>query len=173
MNDIQVRQHVQPVRIEVSMKVLLVYPKMPATYWSLRYVLPFIGKKALFPPLGLLTVAAMLPADYEVRLLDMNVEPLTRAAVAWADLVFTSSMIVQKESLERAIRLCNELGKPVVAGGPYPTTCHDEIRGVDHFVLNEAETTLPPFLHDLVPGLVNCFNNWPDQSRAQALPPGR
>jgi len=152
MNDVQVRQHVQPVRIEVSMKVLLVYPKMPATYWSLRYVLPFIGKKALFPPLGLLTVAAMLPADYEVRLLDMNVEPLTQAAVAWADLVFTSSMIVQKESLERAIRLCNELGKPVVAGGPYPTTCHDEIRGVDHFVLNEAETTLPPFLHDLALG---------------------
>ena len=134
------------------MKILLVYPEMPATYWSLRYVLPFIGKKALFPPLGLLTVAAMLPADYEVTLLDMNVDPLTRAAVAWADLVFTSSMIVQKESLERAIRLCNELGIPVVAGGPYPTSCHDEIRGVDHFVLNEAETTLPPFLHDLALG---------------------
>ena len=126
----------------MGFKVLLVYPEMPATYWSLRYVLPFIGKKALFPPLGLLTVAAMLPSDYEVTLLDMNVEPLTRAAVAWADLVFTSSMIVQKESLERAIRLCNELGKPVVAGGPYPTSCHEEIRGVDHFVLNEAEMAL-------------------------------
>jgi radical SAM superfamily enzyme YgiQ (UPF0313 family) len=134
------------------MKVLLVYPEMPVTYWSLRYILPFIGKKALFPPLGLLTVAAMLPSDYEVTLLDMNVEPLTRAAVAWADLVFTSSMIVQKKSLERVIRLCNESGKPVVAGGPYPTSCHDEIRGVDYFVLNEAETTLPPFLHDLALG---------------------
>ena len=139
-------------RRTLSCNVLLVYPEMPATYWSLRYVLPFIGKKALFPPLGLLTVAAMLPSDYDVRLLDMNVEPLTRAAVAWADLVFISAMIVQKASLERAIQLCNQMGKPVVAGGPYPTSCHEEIRGVAHFVLNEAEITLPPFLRDLAAG---------------------
>jgi radical SAM superfamily enzyme YgiQ (UPF0313 family) len=136
----------------LGLKILLVYPEMPATYWSLRYVLPFIAKKALFPPLGLLTVAAMLPADDEPTLVDMNVEPLTRQAVAACDMVFTSSMIVQKESLERVIRLCNALGKPVVAGGPYPTSCHGEIRGVDHFVLNEAEITLPLFLHDLALG---------------------
>ena len=136
----------------LGLKVLLVYPEMPATYWSLRYVLPFIGRKALFPPLGLLTVAAMLPRDFELKLVDLNVEPLTAREVGAADLVFTSSMIVQKASLERVIRLCNDLGKPVVAGGPYPTHCHGEIRGVDHFVLNEAETTLPPFLRDLALG---------------------
>jgi radical SAM superfamily enzyme YgiQ (UPF0313 family) len=136
----------------LKLKVLLVYPEMPVTYWSLRYALPFIGKKAVFPPLGLLTVAAMLPSDFQLTLLDMNVEPLTRAAVAEADLVFTSAMIIQKASLERVIKLCNELGKPVVAGGPYPTSCHDQIPGVDHFVLNEAEITLPPFLQDLALG---------------------
>jgi radical SAM superfamily enzyme YgiQ (UPF0313 family) len=136
----------------LGLKILLVYPEMPPTYWSLRYALPIIGKKALFPPLGLLTVAALLPADYELTLVDMNVEPLTESAVAGSDLVFTSAMIVQKKSMERVVKLCNELGKPIVAGGPYPTSCHEEIRGVDHFVLNEAEITLPPFLRDLALG---------------------
>jgi radical SAM superfamily enzyme YgiQ (UPF0313 family) len=118
----------------------------------MRYALPFIGKKAVFPPLGLLTVAAMLPAEVEVSLVDLNVEPLQEAAVAAADLVFISAMIVQKESMAQVIRLCNDLGTPVVAGGPYPTSCHDQIQGVDHFVLNEAEVTLPLFLHDYARG---------------------
>ncbi|GLH65946.1 B12-binding domain-containing radical SAM protein [Geothrix edaphica] len=133
-------------------RVLLVYPEMPPTYWSMRYALPFIGKKAVFPPLGLLTVAAMLPEGFEVSLVDLNVEPLTEAAVARADLVFISAMIVQKESMAQVVQLCNRLGKPVVAGGPYPTSCHDQIAGVDHFVLNEAEVTLPLFLHDYALG---------------------
>ncbi|WP_257305180.1 B12-binding domain-containing radical SAM protein [Geothrix campi] len=118
----------------------------------MRYALPFIGKKAVFPPLGLLTVAAMLPAEAEVSLVDLNVEPLQEAAVAAADLVFISAMIVQKESMAQVVRLCNDLGTPVVAGGPYPTSCHDQIQGVDHFVLNEAEVTLPLFLHDYARG---------------------
>jgi radical SAM superfamily enzyme YgiQ (UPF0313 family) len=129
-------------------KVLLVYPEMPPTYWSMRYALRFIGKKSVFPPLGLLTVAAMLPRDYEVTVVDMNVEPLTEAAVAATDLVFISSMIVQKESHERVVRLCKKLGKTVVAGGPYPSSYPDQMEGVDHLVLNEAETTLPLFLDD-------------------------
>ena len=101
-------------------KSCLVYPKMPPTYWSLKYALPFIGKKALFPPLGLLTVAAMLPRDYEVELVDMNVRALTERAVAKADVVFTSSMIVQKDSLESVIRLCKQLGKRSWREGPIP-----------------------------------------------------
>jgi radical SAM superfamily enzyme YgiQ (UPF0313 family) len=129
-------------------KVLLVYPEMPPTYWSMRYALRFIGKKSVFPPLGLLTVAAMVPRDYEVTLVDMNVEPLTEAAVAASDLVFISSMIVQKESHERVVKLCKKLGKTVVAGGPYPSSYPDQMEGVDHLVLNEAETTLPLFLDD-------------------------
>ena len=133
-------------------RALLVYPEMPPTYWSMRYALPFIGKKAVFPPLGLLTVAAMLPEDFEITLVDMNLEPLLDSAVARADVIFTSAMIVQKASLEQVIAQCHAHGKPVVAGGPYPTSCCEEIQGVDHFVLNEAEATLPAFLRDFSGG---------------------
>ncbi len=136
----------------MSRNVLLVYPEMPATYWSFRYTLPFIGKKASLPPAGLLTVAAMLPEDYHVKLVDMNVSPLKTKDIMEADIVMTSSMIVQKRSLEKVIRLCHELGKPVVAGGPYPTSSYQKISGVDHFVLNEAEVTLPQFLSDYESG---------------------
>ncbi|MBZ5586970.1 MAG: B12-binding domain-containing radical SAM protein [Acidobacteriia bacterium] len=133
----------------MGLKALLVYPEMPPTYWSMKYALRFIGKKASFPPLGLLTVAAMLPEEFEVTLVDMNVEPLRESAVAAADIVFTSSMIVQKDSLDRVIGMCKKHGKRVVAGGPYPTTSYERIEGVDHFVLNEAEVTLPQFIADL------------------------
>jgi len=136
----------------MPVRALLVYPELPPTYWSMTYALPFIGKKASIPPLGLLTVASLLPADWEVTLVDMNVERLRASAVSEADVVFTSSMIVQRESHERVVRLCNELGTPVVAGGPYPSSGHERIQGVDHFVLNEAEVTLPPFLADFARG---------------------
>ncbi len=132
----------------MGIKTLLIYPEIPPTYWSLKYTLPFIGKRAVFPPLGLMTVAAMLPDDFDVKLVDMNVEPLEESAVAGADLVLTSSMIVQKDSLEKVIGLCKKHGKKVVAGGPYPTSMNANIPGVDHFVLNEAEITLPAFLAD-------------------------
>lgn len=152
---------------------MLVYPEMPPTYWSLKYVLPFIGKKAIFPPLGLLTVAAMLPADWSLSLVDMNVEPLREAAVAQADLVFVSAMIVQKDSLERVIQLCHKLGKPIAAGGPYPTSCHSQIRGVDHFVLNEAESTLPAFLRDFERGRARPVYTSTDRPDLSLTPPPR
>ncbi len=133
-------------------RVLLVYPEIPATYWSFKYTLPFIDKRAAFPPLGLLTVAALLPGNYHVTLIDMNVTPLREKDILDSDLIFISSMIVQRESLERVIKLCNELQKPVVAGGPYPTSSFKKIQGVDHFVLNEAEVTLIPFIRDFERG---------------------
>lgn len=136
----------------MTVRALLVYPELPPTYWSMTYALPFIGKKASIPPLGLLTVASLLPADWDVTLVDMNVERLRPSAVSAADVVFTSSMIVQRDSHERVVRLCNELGRPVVAGGPYPSSGHDRIGGVDHFVLGEAEVSLPPFLVDFARG---------------------
>jgi radical SAM superfamily enzyme YgiQ (UPF0313 family) len=136
----------------MTVRALLVYPELPPTYWSMTYALPFLGKKASIPPLGLLTVAALLPADWDVTLVDMNVERLEASAVAAADLVLTSSMIVQRESHESVVRLCNEQGTPVVAGGPYPTSGHERIGGVDHFVLGEAEVTLPRFLADFEKG---------------------
>jgi len=134
------------------MRVLLVYPEMPVTYWSYRYALRFIGKKAALPPLGLITIAAMLPESYDVKLIDMNTTPLRDSDIMDADLVMTSSMIVQKASLEKIIARCNRVGKPIVAGGPYPTNNHQTIKGVDHFVLNEAEVTLPLFLRDFESG---------------------
>jgi radical SAM superfamily enzyme YgiQ (UPF0313 family) len=133
-------------------KILMIYPKFPVTYWSFKHSLPFIGKKASFPPLGLLTVAAMLPDTYEVRVLDMNVEKLDERMIEAADMVFVSAMIIQKPSFEKVVAHCNRLGKTVVAGGPYPTSSHGEIKGVDHFVLNEAEITLPKFISDYEAG---------------------
>ena len=132
--------------------ILMIYPEFPLTYWSLKHALPFVNKKSSIIPLGLLTVAAMLPPDYNIKLVDMNVDRLDRNDIEEADLVFISAMIVQKESMESVIRLCNECGTPVVAGGPYPTSSHESIHGVDHFVLNEAEVTLDPFIEDYEAG---------------------
>lgn len=134
------------------MKVLLVYPEFPDTFWSFKHALRFIRKKAAAPPLGLLTVAAMLPADWEARLVDLNIDPLEPADLEWADLAFVSAMIVQRDSARKAIEHCSEAGVPVVAGGPLFTMEHEHFPEVDYFVLNEAELTLPPFLADLAAG---------------------
>ena len=131
---------------------LLVYPENPPAYWGAKYALEMLGKKAAFPPLGLLTVAAMFPPEYDLRVVDMNVSPLEDADLEWADMVFTSTMIVQRVSLQTVIERCNRAGVPVVAGGPHPTTFHDEISGVDHFVLDEVEEIFPEFLRDLENG---------------------
>ena len=157
----------------MGLRVLLVYPEMPPTYWGMKYALRFIGKKASLPPLGLMTVAAMLPEDYEVTLVDMNVEPLSEAAVASADLVFVSSMLIQKESLEKVVRLCRKHGTRVVAGGPYPTSCYERIQGVDHFVLNEAEVTLPRFLEEFERGTAERVYSDPTRPDLALTPPPR
>lgn len=134
------------------MKILLVYPEYPDTYWSFRHALPFIGKKAVFPPLGLLTVAAMLPPDWEIRLADLNVAPLSDSDLLWSDQVFISAMTVQRESAREVLKRCRNLPVTTVAGGPLFTSCHDEFPEVDHLVLGEAEITLPLFLEDLEKG---------------------
>jgi len=134
------------------MNVLFVYPKYPDTFWSFKYVLKFISKKAAFPPLGLLTVGAMLPGEWQKRLVDLNVESLTDEQIVWADMIFLSAMIVQKKNAQEIIDRCRALNRKIVAGGPAFTTQHEEFTGVDHFVLNEAEVTLPLFLKDLARG---------------------
>jgi radical SAM superfamily enzyme YgiQ (UPF0313 family) len=139
------------------MKALLVYPEFPDTYWSFRHALTFEGKRSAFPPLGLLTVSAMLPAHWERRLVDMNVRKLKRADIEWADVVLASAMIVQKESLERVVRICKELGKRVVVGGPYVSTSAEQLPEADHIFSGEAETTLPEFLRDLEQGCARPF----------------
>jgi len=134
------------------MKVLLLYPEFPDTFWSFKHALKFIHKKASLPPLGLLTVAAMLPTVWEKRLVDVNVRKLRPADLAWADVVFISAMIAQETSARELIRRCRAAGRKIVAGGPLFTLGHEQFAEVDHFVLNEAEVTLPEFLQDFERG---------------------
>ncbi|MEJ2700239.1 MAG: cobalamin-dependent protein [Desulfuromonadales bacterium] len=134
------------------MNILLIYPEFPDTFWSFKHALKFVHKKASSPPLGLLTVAAMLPSAWEKRLVDLNVNPLAEKDLAWADMVFIGGMTVQRESARKTILQCREAGLPIVAGGPLFTAEHEQFAEVDHFVLNEAELTLPPFLTDLERG---------------------
>lgn len=138
----------------MNKNILMVYPKFPATYWSYEHALPFTGKKSLLPPLGLMTVAAMLPENYNVQLIDLNVSSEGLAdGIREADLVFLSAMLIQQESFREVISLCREAGTTVVAGGPYPISSRENIEGVDHFVLDEAEITLPKFLADYEAGV--------------------
>ncbi|OYD17061.1 B12-binding domain-containing radical SAM protein [candidate division WOR-3 bacterium JGI_Cruoil_03_51_56] len=134
------------------MKIILVYPKYPDTFWSFKHALKFIFKKATSPPLGLLTVAAMLPKKWEKKLVDMNVTTLKDKDLKWADFVFISAMSIQKKSAKEVISRCKKLGVKTVAGGPLFTAGHEEFKDVDHLVLNEGEITLPKFLEDLENG---------------------
>lgn len=134
------------------MKVLLVYPENPDTFWSFKHALKFIYKKAAHPPLGLLTVAAMLPAQWEKKLVDMNVSVLKDKDIKWADYVLISAMVVQKESVRETVDRCHALGKKVVAGGPLFTTDYEDYDDIDYLVLDEGEVTLPLFLADLEKG---------------------
>lgn len=134
------------------MRILLVYPEYPDTFWGFKHVLNLMSKKAIYPPLGLLTVAAMLPREYEKKLVDMNVTSLSDKDILWADYVFISAMLVQVDSVKEVINRCNRLNRKIVAGGPLFTTGYDDFDGVDHFVLGEAEETLLPFLSDLAAG---------------------
>jgi radical SAM superfamily enzyme YgiQ (UPF0313 family) len=134
------------------MNILLVYPQYPTTFWSFSYALKFISKKASLPPLGLLTVAALLPAAWDQRLVDMNVEALTDKDLRSADYVLLSAMSIQRESARSVIARCKALGVKVIAGGPLFTANPGEFSDVDHLVLNEAEVTLPLFLDDLSKG---------------------
>jgi radical SAM superfamily enzyme YgiQ (UPF0313 family) len=140
--------------------VLLVYPKFPLSYWGFQYAMEFLDRKACMPPLGLVTVAGMFPREtYTLRVVDMNVETLSDMHLAWADVVMTSTMIVQKESLYDVVRRCNQKGIPVVAGGPYPTSYYDDIKRdlgsgnrIDHYLFGEVEETFSVFLEELARG---------------------
>jgi radical SAM superfamily enzyme YgiQ (UPF0313 family) len=137
------------------MKVLLVYPRYPDTFWSFRHAVRVSSKRAVFPPLGLLTVGSMLPQEWDKKLIDMNVSNLTDDDILWADYVFISAMVVQRESVKDVVQKCKRLGTRVVAGGPLFTSEPDEFEAVDHLVLDEAEITLPLFLKDISKGSAN------------------
>ena len=135
------------------MKVLFINPEFPDTYWSFRHALPFEGKRCAFPPLGLLTVSALLPVEWERRLIDLNIESLKTTDIDWADMVFATAMLAQKDSLKEVVKRCKARGKRVVLGGPYVTSTIEDLPEADHIFLGEAETTLPEFVRDLSVGV--------------------
>src|SRR4029078_3076657 len=137
------------------MKILLVNPKFPDTYWSFRHALPFEGKRSVFPPLGLMTVSGLLPRDYERRLVDLEIEPVKNSQIDWADMVFITGMLAQKASLHEVWERCRKRGKRIVLGGPYVTSTIEELPYADHIFQGEAETTLPQFFEDLERGTPN------------------
>ncbi len=150
------------------MKVLLVYPLYPVTYMGFQHALPIAGVKASLPPLGLLTVAAMLPRAWPRRLVDLNVAPLEDEALDWADVVFISAMTVQQDSVNEVIARCRAKQKRIVAGGPHFFHYHADIAGVDHFVLGEAEDVIDELCADLEAGRAKPIyraNGYPDVTK--------
>jgi radical SAM superfamily enzyme YgiQ (UPF0313 family) len=147
------------------MKILLVYPKYPDTFWSFKHALKFVSKKASFPPLGLITVASLLPKDWYKRLIDMNAIKLTDDDILWADFIFLSAMSIQSESADEVIQRCKRLNAKIVAGGPLFTSIPEKYQNIDHLILNEAEITLPQFLGDLNKGIAKqkyASEDWAD-----------
>ncbi|MDY0212692.1 MAG: B12-binding domain-containing radical SAM protein [Desulfuromonadaceae bacterium] len=134
------------------MNILLVYPEFPDTFWSFKHALKFAHKKASSPPLGLLTAAALLPTEWGKRLLDLNVTRLTAKDLAWADAVFVSAMLVQKEAARQVIARCQQAGLRIIAGGPLFTSEYEQFEEIDHLVLNEGELTIPLFVDDFARG---------------------
>ncbi len=132
------------------MNILLVGPKYPDTYWSFKYALKFVSKKASNPPLGLLTISSLLPGEWNKKLVDLNVSSLKDKEILWADYIFLGAMTVQQESAKQVIARCRQLERKIIAGGPLFTgEPENYIDLVDHLILNEAEITLPLFLEDL------------------------
>lgn len=151
------------------MKCLLIYPQTPDTFWSFSYAVKFISKKSSEIPLGLITVAALLPDNWDIKLIDTNVTDLTDQHLKWADIAFVSGMSIHRDHFQKIVDRCKASELTVVAGGPMVTIDPDEISGVDHYVLNEAELTLPRFLHDYQKGRAEKYyqtDQYPEISKA-------
>ncbi|MGC9314686.1 MAG: B12-binding domain-containing radical SAM protein, partial [bacterium] len=153
------------------MKILLVYPQNPETFWDFKHALKFVSKKASSPPLGLLTVAAMLPEEWDKKLCDMTVSKLTDDDIRWADFVFISAMSIQQESANSVIERCRNLGVKTVAGGPLFSSNYQDFDDVDHLVLGEAEVTLPLFLRDLENGVPQHIYRSDEKADITTTPP--
>jgi radical SAM domain protein len=153
-----------------KIKALMIYPEFPPTYWSFKYALKYIGKKSSFPPLGLITLAAMFPKEWDVQLVDMNVEKLLKRDIQSADIVFVSAMSVQQKSAEKTIRMCQALGKKVVCGGPLFSCEPEKYSYADCLVLYEGEVNFPDFLRDFQAGNVKRVYGRRDYPEMSAVP---
>lgn len=134
------------------MKVLLLYPEFPDTFWGFRHALPFLGRRSAYPPLGLLTVSALLPPRWKRKLVDLNVEKLRDKDLAWADVAFLSAMLVQGPFLSRLIARCREAGLRTVVGGPITSADPSSYEEADHVVRGEAEGVIEALVSDLEAG---------------------
>jgi radical SAM superfamily enzyme YgiQ (UPF0313 family) len=136
------------------MKALLLYPQFPQSFWSYDRFMEIAGLKAVIPPLGIITVAALLPPEWEIRFCDRNVTCETEADWQWCDLVILSAMLVQKSDFQALIQKAVRLGKTVAVGGPYPTSVPQDAldAGADFLILDEGEMTIPLFLEALRQG---------------------
>jgi radical SAM superfamily enzyme YgiQ (UPF0313 family) len=152
------------------MRVLLVYPRNPDTFWSFKHSLPFVSKKCSFQPLGLLTIAAMMPREWALRLVDLNVEQLRDDDILQADYVMITGMIVHKASIREVVARCRRLGKPLIAGGPVFTTGIECFPEVQHFVLGEAEDVMPALIADMERGTVKPVYQAPDRPDIRSVP---
>jgi radical SAM superfamily enzyme YgiQ (UPF0313 family) len=149
-------------------KVLMIYPEFPDTFWSFKHALPFQGKRSAFPPLGLLTVSALLPSHWERRLVDLNVCRLKDSDLTWADVVFLSGMIVQGPSMKEQIARAKRHGLRTVVGGPIVSAKDPAIAEADHAVEGEAEEIIPQLAADLERGEAQPHyskKQWPDVTR--------
>lgn len=135
-----------------NLRILMIYPEFPPTYWGLQYAVKFVGAIASMPPLGLLTIAKLLPNYCEVKLVDMNVSLLSKEDIRKADIVFISAMIAQKNSFKCVANTCKEFDKIVVAGGPYPSSCYQDMENVDSVVIGEAERVIAEIMRNLEEG---------------------
>ncbi len=139
--------------LEKKARCLIIYPKFsPYSFWNLADVYRIVGAKYLAPPLGLMTVAALLPKQWELKLIDTNVEPLMEEHFEWADVVCTGGMLPQQIGILDIINLSHQKQRPVIVGGPEPTSQPNLYQSADYLVLGEGEITIPMLLNDLEKG---------------------
>ena len=148
-DQIETSENIKNKHKEGLMKILLIYPEYENTFWNVKNVLRVLGKKAPYTPLGLLTVAAMLPNHWEKKLIDMNCETLKEEHIKWADYVLISSIVGQKQSTKKVVNKVQEIGKTVIAGGSLFTTGWEEFSNIDTLVLGESEEIIPVLVKDM------------------------
>jgi radical SAM superfamily enzyme YgiQ (UPF0313 family) len=155
------------------MKILLISPRTPDTFWSFKHAIRFVSRRASMAPLGLLTVAAMLPPEWELKLVDLNVEKLKDEDLRGADYVLLGAMIVHKDSVREIVARCAAFGKTVIAGGPLFTTGHEAFPEIPHFVLGEAEELMPQVVADMRRGRLQAIYRAPHRPDITRTPSPR
>jgi radical SAM superfamily enzyme YgiQ (UPF0313 family) len=143
------------------MHALLICPDFPLSFWSFQKSSRLRGNKTVNPPLGLITVAALLPSEWELRLVDLNISSLTEEDWLWADLILISAMYIQRNGLFALVREAKLRGKTVVTGGPYPTSLPEAVfeAGGDYVVRGEGENTMPLLLEAIRQGRTGIIEN--------------